>query len=130
MTHLEKLSLLLDGELDGQDAAALHAPIAEDPELAAAWEAMRALPQHLAGLGELEAPPVLDHRVVGPARANRKPPSAGMALAALAAVLLVWFMGATDAPTLLLEDGSRPVWPGPRTSRSSTSTAPSTPASP
>ena len=107
MTDLERLSLLLDGELDAAEEQALRARIAKDPELAAAWEAMQALPADLAGLGELDAPPVLDHRVVGPPVQDRKPPSAGIAIAALAAVMLMWFLGANEAPTLLLEDGSQ-----------------------
>ncbi len=109
MTDLEKLSLLLDGELPPDEASALEARIETDPELDAAWEAMRALPGDLAGLGELDAPPVLDHRVVGPPAQERKPPSAGIAIAALAAVLLMWFVGANEAPTMLLEGGSQLV---------------------
>jgi len=96
LRRYEDLSRLLAGELSRDEEAALRARIAEEPDLALAWERMQALPEQLAGLPDVAPPEALDDRVLDrtgePAR--RWSPSHGMvaliAAAAAALLLVLW----------------------------------------
>ena len=70
----DDLSRLLDGELSDAEAALLRERIAREPELAAEWEAMQALPGLLRALPrEMAAPPALKAPRLGVAPAPAVP---------------------------------------------------------
>ncbi|MCB9761766.1 MAG: hypothetical protein H6739_18130 [Alphaproteobacteria bacterium] len=91
---LEDLSRLLAGELPPEQADALEARIATEPELARAWEAMKGLPDALAALPPIRPPAALNRAVLGdPSPARRPPrrwPAAVVALAAATLLALLW----------------------------------------
>lgn len=114
---LEALSRLLDDELPPEEARALRARIRAEPALAEAYERLRALPEAVAELPELDPPPALNAAVLRRARGEASaPPSAwgGLGwrpwaggLAAAAAALLTLSLSAPEAPTITLYDGQQ-----------------------
>ncbi len=109
MSLYEDLSRLLDGDLPPAEAAALWQRIADEPEVAAAWAQLRALPEQLSDLPDLAPPPGLDARVLAAEapspgrRAWQLPLAAALALAATL-LLLLW---PASEPALLLSEGEQ-----------------------
>ncbi len=96
MSIHEDLSRLLDGDLNDDEAAALRARIEAEPDVAAAWAVVSALPADLARLdAEAPVPPGLDDLVLG--GRDRQPAMRsfsrrwGKLAAAAAAIGLIFF---------------------------------------
>lgn len=98
----EDLSRLLAGDLPEEQAAALRARIAADPELAAAWARMQALPGALAAL-PAGAPPAL--RPVAPHPVARAPRTGWLWAAAAAAALVLVLARPRPPAALTLASG-------------------------
>ncbi len=114
MTLHEALSRLLDGELDANDAAALQARIATEPDVARAWAAINRLPTALAALPDAEPPAVrvpgraaLDRggMASGASAFRRTPGPAVWVAVALAASLAVATLLPRDRPEIVLGGG-------------------------
>lgn len=106
MSIYEELSRLLDGELPEPEADALRARIEAEPDVAAAWEAMRSLPQELASLPATAEPPPLAPATLG------QPPDLrpalgrfsrrwGAAIAVAACVALLWSTSRPGPPVMV-----------------------------
>ena len=89
MRLYEDLSRLLAGDLPADEAAALRARIAAEPEVARAWAELVALQRSLADLPD-EPPPARLVAAVRGERPRRRWWWAAAAAAALAAALLLW----------------------------------------
>ncbi len=105
MTLHESLSRLLDGDLDPEAAAALHARIRAEPGVAKAWAAMNRLPAAFAALPD-EAPPMPTlSRPASPRRSR----TAGWVLTALAAGFGAALLLPRERPELVLDAGTSVV---------------------
>ena len=100
----EALSRLQAGELPPDEADALRARIAREPEVRAAWELLEALPATFEDLLHTPPPPGLDDRILGAPRRSWRPLAVG--LLAVAAVLAVVLGGRRAPVTLVVSDGS------------------------
>jgi hypothetical protein len=106
MTDLEALSHLLDGDLPDGEAEELRRRIDSDPELAASWAAMQALPGELAGLEE-RPPARLDARILRP---SHQPPRRNWTpWVAAAAALILLGIWSKPTPTRVLIGGQELV---------------------
>lgn len=114
MTPYEDLSRLWSGDLDPEAAEALHARIAAEPELQAAWRAMQGLVDDLADLDD-EAPPAhLNHRVLTAATAGTARPVRWRTLVpwlvAAAAVTLAWLPWVGPPPPTVVPGQGATTW--------------------
>lgn len=107
----EALSHLLAGDLSSEEEAALRARMAEQPELAAAWERLRDLPSDLAALPDPSPPPALNARVLGGGGASARPARGSFVIVALAAAavaaLALFLLRAPGVPRLVLVEGEQ-----------------------
>lgn len=104
MSLTEQLSRLLDHELPEPEAEALRRRIATEPEVAALWARLCALPGALADLPDPAPPPHLVAAVLRtPARPRRAWPSLGLGAAAgaLLAASLLLALRPSAAPVLI-----------------------------
>lgn len=110
MSVYEELSRLLDGELPQDEAEALRTRIATEPELAAAWETLQALPADLAELPDIAPPSGLDERVLD--RDELRPRMQRFSrrwgtTAAVAASLALLFLWTRPGPATVLVSGTQ-----------------------
>lgn len=94
---LERLSMLLDGDLSPEEAQSLRARIAQEPDLADAWRAISALPLAIAALPSPALPPQLRAR---PGVRLPRRELLAWSLAAAMALLALW---PSPPPPQLLE---------------------------
>lgn len=108
MSVHEQLSRLLDGDLDESEEQDLRRRIEDDPEVAAAWQAMQRLPDELAALPDVPPPPALDRAVLSPGSPDVQRFSRRWApwAAAAACLVLIW-MWTRPGPPLVLVQGSQ-----------------------
>jgi hypothetical protein len=99
MDEYKNLSRLLSGELDAQEEADLKAKIAANPELAAKWAQMQALPSLLQSLPRELPPPLLETQ-----KTSYKP--LYLAGLALAAGLFLWMLWPESQPDRVLLSGT------------------------
>ncbi|MEN0064347.1 MAG: hypothetical protein AAGA48_19515 [Myxococcota bacterium] len=110
MNRYEALSRLLDGELPDEEAAEWRARIATDPEVAAVWNALKAMVDQLEAMPSDEpVPESLVQRTAGaPHRRGWMPSFQALALAAMA-LLTLWNAWPTPPTELKMTRGEQLV---------------------